>query len=169
MTAMISLSYALKVFNSSSEESWVSGEAYGASGKYFELDVPTGQGTDPVWYYLPTRMVLADLDGDGRHEVVVVRNADRADGMLAKMRMFYQGTIFGMYWNGMSLLEQWRTPNISGYLSDLAIADVGNVGKPALVMAVGQRHMKGFFEADSSHVVAFTLKAPKKPKTGGGL
>jgi hypothetical protein len=30
-------------------------------------------------------------------------------------------------------------------------------------MAVGQRSFKGFMEADTSHVVAFTLKPQKRP------
>ncbi len=169
MLVEVAHNYALKVFNSNNDVSWVSGESYGATGKYFELDALAGQGVETVWYYLPARLVLTDLDKDGRHEVVVVRNADRADGLLEKMRMFYQGTIYGLYWNGMQMVEQWRTPNISGYVTDYAIADVGNVGKPALVMAVSQREAQGFMEGGTSHVVAFTLKPQKAPTPAGGL
>jgi hypothetical protein len=86
------------------------------------------------------------------------------------MRMFYQGTIYGLYWNGMSLIEHWRTPNISGYLPDYTIADVGNVGRPALVMAVSQRELGGMLEKGTGHVVAFTLKPQKPiPKQSPGL
>lgn len=160
---MVGHSYDLRVFTSGGDLTWTSAEDYGATGKFIPFTAKSGQGEDEVWWYLPGRIIPVDMHGDGRQEVVVVRNMDRADGLLGKMRMFYQGTIYDLYWNGMQLVDNWRTPNISGYLSDYAVGDVGNMGRPALVMAVGQRAFKGFFEAETSHVVAFTLKPQKKP------
>ncbi len=160
---MVGHSYDLRVFTSDGDLTWTSAEAYGATGKFIPFQAKTGHDEDESWWYLPGRIIPVDMHGDGRQEVVVVRNMDRADGLLGKMRMFYQGTIYDLYWNGMQLVENWRTPNISGYLPDYAVGDVGNVGRPALIMAVGQRSFKGFFEADTSHVVAFTLKPKQKP------
>ncbi len=168
MTAVVTLNYSLRVYNSVGEEAWTSAESYAATGKYVELDARAGRSGEPVWYYLPARLVLTDLAKDGRQEVVVVRNEDRAGGILEKTRMFFQGTIYDLFWNGMAMEENWHTPNISGYLTDYAVADVGNLGRPALVMSVGQRTGAGFFEKGTSHVVAFTLKPQKaKPKSPG--
>ncbi|CAO0823525.1 VCBS repeat-containing protein [Desulfarculales bacterium] len=167
---MVGHSYDLKVFTDKGDQTWSSAEAYGATGKFIPFMASSGTGTEEVWWYLPGRIIPVDMHADGRQEVVVVRNADRLDGLMGKMRMFYQGTIYDLYWNGMQLVENWRTPNISGYLPDYAVGDVGNVGRPALIMAVGQRSFKGFMEADTSHVVAFTLKPQKKsPKQPKGL
>ncbi|MBI4798958.1 MAG: VCBS repeat-containing protein [Desulfarculus sp.] len=160
---MVGHSYDLRVFTDQGDMTWSSAESYGATGKYIPFTAASGSGYEEVWWYLPGRIIPVDMHGDGRQEVVVVRNMDRADGLLDKMRMFYQGTIYDLYWNGMQLVENWRTPNISGYLPDYAVGDVGNVGRPALIMAVGQRSFKGWMEADTSHVVAFTLKPQKKP------
>lgn len=168
MLALITLNYSMRIFTSGGDETWTSSEAYAATGKYVELDALAGRGPDSIWYYLPARMIITDLAKEGRHEVVVVRNEDRAGGMLAKMRMFFQGTIYSLFWNGMAMEENWHTPNISGSLTDYAVADVGNLGRPALVMSVGQRVAGGFFEKGTSHVVAFTLKPQKsKPKSPG--
>jgi TolB-like protein len=165
--AMITLNYSLRIFTNAGQETWTSAESYAATGKYVELDVLSGRGPDTIWYYMPARLVVTDLAKDGRHEIVVVRNEDRAGGMLAKMRMFFQGTIYSLFWNGMAMEESWHTPNISGSLTDYAVADVGNVGRPALVMSVSQR-TGGFFEKNTSHVVAFTLNLQKaKPKAPG--
>ncbi|MFH1060627.1 MAG: VCBS repeat-containing protein [Pseudomonadota bacterium] len=169
-TICVGPSYSLRIFNDRQEQTWMSAEAYGATGKFIPFQNIAGSGWEEDWWYLPARLVLTDLDKDGRQEVVMVRNRDRADGILEKMRMFYQGTIYGLYWNGLSLIEYWRTPNISGYLPDYTIADVGNVGRPALVMAVGQRELEGVMTKGTSHVVAFTLKPQRAiPKKSPGL
>jgi len=176
MTLMIGLSYDLMVFSANGERLYQGGEVYNASDKIIKVP-PASQldnpGWDEGWYFLPTRMVLSDLDKDGRSEVVVVRNLDRMGGLLGRMRMYYQGTIYSLYWNGMSMVENWRTPRIGGYITDYTIADVGNVGRPALVMAVATTALEGISTKDKGHIVAFTLKpaatkTPGKP-TGRGL
>jgi TolB-like protein len=168
MLALITLNYSLRIFTATGDETWTSSEAYAATGKYVELDPIAGRGPETIWYYLPARLVITDLAKEGRQEIVVVRNEDRAGGMLAKLRMFFQGTIYSLFWNGMAMEENWHTPNISGSLTDYTVADVGNLGRPALVMSVGQRTGGGFFEKGTSHVVAFTLKPQKsKPKSPG--
>ncbi len=175
MTLMIGLSYDLMVFAPDGERLYQGGEVYNASAKFIKMP-PASTMDNPSyeegWYFLPTRMVLSDLDKDGRAEVIVVRNRDRMGGLLGKMRMYYQGTIFSLYWNGMSMVENWRTPRISGYITDYTVADVGNVGRPALVMCLATKRLKGMITKDQGHIVAFTLKpkatkTPKKPKERG--
>ncbi|MGD9124229.1 MAG: VCBS repeat-containing protein [Desulfarculaceae bacterium] len=168
MIVMIGPGWDLQIYSSNAKPLSASTELYGASSKYIPQPGGVSPGTagrDEVeWFFIPTRIVPTDLDGDGRDEVVVVRNRDRLGTIMERMRMFYSGTIYSMFWNGMSLVENWRTPRISGYLSDYAVADVGNVGRPALVMSVGQTLAKGLLEKDTSHLVAFTLKPQKKTK-----
>lgn len=171
LIVMVGHSYSLIVYSMEGDQQWMSAESYGATGKFIPFTAASGTDSEESWWYLPARIVPVDMDSSGRQEVVVVRNMDRADGILEKMRMFYQGTLYDLYWNGISMIENWRTPNISGYLPDYTVADVGNVGRPALVMGVGQRAMQGFSEAETGHVVAFTLKPQKKtpPKPNPGL
>jgi hypothetical protein len=47
---------------------------------------------------------------------------------------------------------------MSGSINDQTIADVSNIGRQALIMAIGQRTMAGLGESESGNVVAFTLK-----------
>jgi TolB-like protein len=171
MKLMLGPSYDLRVYSSGGEQLWQSGEMYNASAKTIEVPPATqldNPGWEQGWYFLPTRMVLSDLDDDGRAEVVVVRNRDRMGELLGRLKAYYQGTIYSMYWNGMSLVENWRTPRISGYVTDYRIGDVGNVGRPALVLSVNNRVMGGFGSKDTAHFVAFTLK-PKAAQTPEGL
>jgi TolB-like protein len=176
MTLMIGLSYDLMVFSGGGDLLFQGGEVYNASDKIIKVPPATqldNPGWDEGWYFLPTRMVLSDLDNDGRSEVIVVRNMDRMGGLLGRMRMYYQGTIYSLYWNGMSMMENWRTPRIGGYVTDYTIADVGNVGRPALVLSIVSTRLQGMSTKNQGHIVAFTLKpkatkTPKKPE-GRGL
>ena len=161
MVVLVGPTNHLRVFNSRGQQVWMSGEIYAASAQFIPYMTPGGSGESEEWEYITTRLVPVDLDKDGRQEIVVVRNRDRAGMVLEKMRMFYQGTIYCLGWNGMSMVERWRTPRISGYVSDYTIADVGNTGKPALVMAINQRGLEGLWEKGFSHLVAFTLRLPK--------
>jgi hypothetical protein len=168
MTLMIYPGWELRAYSPAGEELWASGEPYGASDKYIpqppasRIDSPDTYDEIPVW--LPTRLVLSQLTQDGRPEVVVVRNSERLGETMERLRAYYQGIIYSLYWNGLSMAENWRTPRISGYLTDYALADVGNVGRPALIMSVNQNMLDGFFDQGTGYVVAFTIKPQEKKK-----
>jgi len=161
MVVLVGPSYSLRIFNSRGEQVWMSAEAYCASNKYIPF-MASSRGPEPEWWYIPARLVVTDLDKDGRQEILAVRNSDRAEGIMERTRMFYKGTIYGLSWNGLGLVEDWRTPNMSGYLPDYIMADVGNVGREALVLTISQMQMSGLVEKGTSNIVAFTLKTRKK-------
>ncbi|MDR1396876.1 MAG: hypothetical protein LBJ14_04020 [Desulfarculales bacterium] len=157
---MIGLDFTLRVLSiDANNELWRSGDTFGGTPKF--IDFAAGQGStdsDPTRWWIAGRMVPFRMDESGRQEILIVRNDDRSGGFLERTRAFYQGTVLALYWNGMGMLEHWRTPLMSGSINDQAIADVGNIGRQALVMVSGQRSLAGLGEAESGNVVAFTLK-----------
>lgn len=173
VTALLDYGNHLRLYNESRKQTWKGSEIYCASAKYIEHQALSGDGVaEGEWFFLPTRIVPTDLNNDARQEVVVVQNDDRAMGLMGRLKLYYQGTIFSLEYAGFGMVENWRTPRISGYLTDYAIADVGNVGRPALVMSVGETTKEGFFEKGTSYVVAFTLKpssTKSKVKPNKGL
>ncbi|MCB2186663.1 MAG: VCBS repeat-containing protein [Deltaproteobacteria bacterium] len=156
--------YSLLVYSPSNKQLFMSAEAYNASSEFIPYMAATGKGWDQSRWFLTTRVLPVDLNGDGRDEIIAVRNSDRMDMRLENTRLFFQGTIFSLDWNGMALSDGWRTPKISGYVSDYIIGDVGNVGTPALILAVNQKMLSGLVEKGVSNVVAFTLKPPAERK-----
>lgn len=162
MVVLIGPTYHLRVFNHKNQQVWMSGEMYNISNKFIRYMALQGTDYEDSWYYLYTRLILTDLNKDGRQEVICQQSKGRFGMALEKTRMLYQATIFSMSWNGLSMVEDWRTPRISGSLTDYTIGDVGNVGRPALVMGVGQKVFSGFLDKGATNIVAFTLKTPKK-------
>lgn len=157
--AVVDFGNHIRLYNTKRRRVWTSGGQYAASAKYVPyLPTTASDEGEDSWWFIPARMVPTDLDGDGKQEMLVVRNDDRMAGLAPRSQLFYQGVIYSLFWNGLSMAEAWRTPRISGYLTDYTIADVGNIGRPALVLSVGQRTKSGFFDKGSSFVVAFTLK-----------
>jgi TolB-like protein len=169
-TVYVGPRFDLRVASTKEDSIWNSNEVFAASAKIIDqpnrwtLRESFRESYGEVFTFLPTRIIAVDLDGDNREEIIVIRNKDRANFSLERLKAFYQGNIMSLSWNGLNLVETWRTPRVSGYLTDLAIADVGNVGRPALIMSVTKRAMSGFLPKDKSYLVAFTLKPTKSAK-----
>ncbi len=158
-TAVVDFGNHIRLYNSARRLMWTSGGRYAASAKYVPFLPLTGSDeANNDWWYIPTRMVPTDLDGDGKQEMLVVRNDDRLAGLGGRLQLFYQGVLYSLFWNGLSMAEIWRTPRISGFVTDYTISDVGNTGRPALVLSVGQTDRSGIFTKGTSYVVAFSLK-----------
>ena len=157
-TVLIGPTMHMRVYNDRHQQMWISGETYNASSKFLRYMALQGNDYDPSWWYLLSRLYLTDLNKDGRHEILCLQVQGRMGMVMDHTRMIYQGTIFGMSWNGLSMVEDWRTPRISGDVTDYLVADVGNVGRQALVLSFTQKVFGGMVEKGVSNVVAFTLK-----------
>ena len=91
-----------------------------------------GQGApEPRRIYLPLRLVVKDLDGDGVDEVVAAVNTFHASA-LENVKVYDKGYITGRTWDGMSLTSVWRTQDIPGYVADFQVEDLDNDGRDEL-------------------------------------
>ena len=158
--------YHMRVYDRRMQPLWVSSEQYNASDLYVWYKPLAGGAEDESIWYFHTRMLAVDIDGNGQKEIIAVRNSDPSGMMLGRMRMFNRGQIFSLQWNGMSMVENWRTPRISGYVADYAIADVAGTGEPALVLAYNMREYGGLMDKGFAYVVAYTIK-PKELRSKG--
>jgi hypothetical protein len=87
-------------------------------------------------FYIPQRIQVADLDKDGKNEIVVVKNEDTASGLFARLRIFKTGHIEFLGWNGGGFVKEWKTQRFSRYISDCAVGDLNNDGEDELVFSV---------------------------------
>jgi len=112
---------------------WESAQKYGGSDLFYSSwTVGSDQVENRV--YIPNRLLMTDLDGDGVSEVVVSRNKFKL-GALQNLKIYDRANLVHLTWSGMGLVENWKTPEIAGYISDYQIRDVDNDGKDELVIA----------------------------------
>lgn len=131
----------IRVLSQGGKEEWRSNQPFGGSMIFVQ-----SQGTNPAatgrykeetqGRYLPLRILMNDVDNDGKLDIIVGKNEDMAGKTFEKFRLFKNGNILCLGWDQMGLFEKWKTRNISGYVSDYAIADINNDGKNELVASV---------------------------------
>lgn len=130
----------IRILERNGNEKWKSSEPYGGGATYLEVPSRPGSSIGDVTemdrFYLPQRIRIADLDRDGKNEVIVVKNQDVAGRLLSRLRIFKSGHIECLTWNTLGLSLKWKTQEISGYISDYAIADLNNDGRDELVFSV---------------------------------
>ncbi|MBR6625594.1 MAG: VCBS repeat-containing protein, partial [Mailhella sp.] len=91
---------------------------------------------DDLMHYVPIRMIVADLDNDGKHELIASKPVTATGQMFANYRTYPQGEVHAMLWDGMGLNLLWKTRRIKGTIADITIADVDNNGVIDLAVSV---------------------------------
>ena len=165
---MVTVAYTrderLRLFDNGEEE-WTSNKRYGGHSIYLTKNssiesTRTKIAGDPVpleRVYLPQRVIIADMNKDGKNEVVVVQNIDSAGRVFGRLRLFVSGQIKSLFWDNVGLYEQWETHDISGFISDFAVTDFNNDGTDDLVFAVVTQTGSGLSTA-KSFIVAMAVK-----------
>ncbi|MGW8313485.1 MAG: FG-GAP repeat domain-containing protein, partial [Desulfuromonadales bacterium] len=138
----------LKVFNQDGVELWNSADYYGGSENCFnirqeytnEILIPTCVSSRQV--RTPNNQIL-EVQNDGQR-------------IVERYQKFQRSRIVSLSWNGLSMVENWRTASQNGYLSDFVLADADNDGTAEIVMAVKFKHA-GLIDKARSAVVIYEL------------
>ena len=134
----------LRIVSPSGELKWKSDDQYGGSDKYFERyfekDATSEKNISKKKNYVQPRILVMDTNKDDEKEIIIGRNDSQTGRIFKDTRMYHKSEIQNLGWNGISLVENWRTKKIDGYLSDFQIKDVDNDGENELVVAVILRY-----------------------------
>jgi hypothetical protein len=140
---MLEDSERLRMVAPDGKDVWSSRQKYGGTinfydtKKKFDMTYRFGASGAPAWrVYIPGRIVIKDLDGDGLHEVVINKNISSGMRVFDRVRSFDSGEIYDLAWEEGTLATNWKTKEIDGYISDFQIKDVDNDGEEELVVAV---------------------------------
>jgi hypothetical protein len=112
-------------------------EKYSGSAKGIEID-PTMPGlgqeqiTQRSMFYIPMRMIPADLARDGHSQLIVNRPISTASEIFDRYRFYPQAEIHSLVWDGVGMNLMWKTRRIKGSMVDYAIVDANNDGIPDL-------------------------------------
>ncbi len=140
----------LRIFSPSGRSQWAGDETLGGNPLFLATQSSTDQRTKDRTY-LAQRLIPADLDGDGRLEIVTVHNRDAARGFVERFRKYTRGRVVVLRWTKVNMKTVWSGEEISGYISDFSVADLNGDGRLEAVYAMVTS--TGIMQTKSSHIV----------------
>jgi hypothetical protein len=161
-TAFIGARKRLYLINDDGTPLWNSREYYGATSNILEGKAPVTSGTgvsidDEVGtYYIPSPLLLLDLNSDKRPEILANRNVSQTTSVLSRIRSFSDGEIRSLIWTGDELLPQWKMRPLRGMVVSQRLADVDNDGQEELV-AAAVLEKEGFVKKRISIIYVYEL------------
>lgn len=84
-------------------------------------DIVDGVGDRYKEVYVPSRIIVTDVDKDGSDDIIVNRNPDTLTTVAPRLVQYPNGTLVGLKWNGLGLEELWRTRKVDGYVVDYQV------------------------------------------------
>jgi len=129
--------YAVQSMLGSKEYIYKSDDVFGGSNSYVEAYGEDMPGNDYTFYYtyMNSRIIPYDTNKDGKRELIVVKNLT-ASRILKNVKIFTSSEFYNLEWDSMSLLENWRTRKMGGYVADYQIKDIDNDGQDEIVMVL---------------------------------
>ena len=116
---------------------WVSDNYYSGTRRYigeafeqneiskFEYDIDTapsylvtGKEGSGKRIYIPSRMIVMDVNQDGKDDIIVNKNLSTASRVMQNFKRYKSGEIHALTWNGIGLTDIWQTKKIDGYIPD---------------------------------------------------
>jgi TolB-like protein len=147
------------IFGGSKELLWKSDDVFGGSNTYID---PINEGrkeaseNDNVITYINLRIVTYDTNKDGKREIIIVKNISTAARTFQRIKLFTSAEVYNLEWDGMGMVENWRTKKISGYVADYQFKDIDNDGENEVVLALVLA--TGGLTKGRSVVVSYSLK-----------
>ena len=159
-----------KITKSDGELLWLADDRFAASFDYMpgaERD-PTSKGAaGREKFFLNAPILLADLNKDGRLEVIANKNVT---GIFARdilnLNFFGKSELYSFSWNGITMVEDWHTPAFQGMTTAYTVADLNNDGQQELVLVLVTSPGTAIWTEGKSKVVVYPIAAPQKPAKG---
>lgn len=123
----------IRIYNNKNSRMGETTEKFSGSATGLEID-PSMPGfhrddvTLASMFYIPMRMIAADLEQDGNWELIVNKPISTASEIFDRYRFFPQSEIHSLFWDGLGLNLQWKTRRIKGSMVDYTLADANNDG-----------------------------------------
>lgn len=125
----------IKVVDTDGEEKWRSSEPFGGNDIVLKSH-SKNEPDEKDFNYLPHRIHIADLNNDGKNEVVVVKNKEYAGRFFSRIRSYQNGHIEVFNMDQLGPVPVLKTRKVTKFISDYIIADLNNDGHMELVYSV---------------------------------
>lgn len=166
----------LRVMESGGKMLWKSQESYGATKRFIGgedlLNRPTsrdfdeltdGKGEQFLKIWIPSRIIIKDMDQDGIDDVILNKNASTLTSVVRNVQSFPYGMAMGLKWNGLGLEEIWQTKRIDGYVVDYELEskhlDTPTGEDRLYVGVVTQGGVMNMLTGETSTILIYPFKA----------
>lgn len=150
----------------SKETLWKSEDNFGGSNTYIEAKTTDRLAEAYEKYnYINSRILTYDMNKTGRRDVYVVKNISSSARVLQNVRLFTSAEMYSLTWDGLGMLENWRTRKINGYVADFQFKDIDNDGENEIVLALVLS--TGASISNRSVVVAYKVTRQPAPQQTG--
>jgi hypothetical protein len=117
--------------------------------------------------FLNAPILIADLNNDGRPEVIANRNVAGIFGRdLLNLNFFGKSELYSFSWNGITMVEDWHTPAFQGMTTAYEVADLNNDGQQELVVVLVTSSGNAIWSEGKSKVVVYPIAGPQRPAKG---
>lgn len=126
------------VYKQNNELLWVSEGDYGGSTNILgpdntytgnpNSDVMVGDddtNSRKIFIYVPSRMIVADVDGDGQDEIIIARNKRDGYKIFTNSRSYSSANVSCLKWSDGVMDELWKTKTINGNIVDYSFGFTG--------------------------------------------
>jgi TolB-like protein len=153
----------LRIVSQDGKELGKSSGYYGGTSNYYETLKKKGETLETFYplenrtwrVYIPPRILIKDLNGDGLNEVII--NKNNVSGVVERLRTIESGEIDCLAWEQNNFVPQWKTQEFKGNISDYQLKDVDNDGEEELVAAVITYGGTVFNPKGTSNILFFKL------------
>jgi TolB-like protein len=129
----------VSIFGGSKELFWKSDDVFGGSNIFIDPLIENSlklSETDATISYINHRILSYDTNQDGKREFIIVKNISASARAFQRIKLFNSAEIYNLEWDGMGMVENWRTKRISGYVADYQFKDIDNNGENEVVLAL---------------------------------
>lgn len=144
----------IHIFGGSSERIWKSNEPLGGSNTAIE-NVNTPEDELDKYTFINTRILTFDTNKDGKKEIIIVKNLSSTGRLFQNIKLFTASEVYNLEWDGLGMVENWKTRKINGYVADYQFKDIDNDGENEVVLALVLS--VGLSVTDKSVIVAYKM------------
>jgi hypothetical protein len=103
--------------------------------------------------YVEGRLQVADVDGDGKNELVLFENTPAPGYLFDDLRVYEKGKLSSLRWNGQFVEVLWESQELEGYIADFMLTSLNGDGALDIVLLVVHPTLLGYGTGRSSLLV----------------
>jgi hypothetical protein len=153
----------LTLYDTGGGKVWESHDDYAGTANYISL--PTHREQSQNLEFLPSRIIIDDIDRDGMNEIIVAKNNQGGVPFMKNLRSFNSGIIEARKFTNLSLVPFFNSANLlPGPAVDYVFEDFDNNGTKDLVVGVVIEAGSGMMRDGRSVIVGYIDLYSQQPE-----